>query len=111
MTQGASKNDRSVPQNQEQPPSSIVGVLDYTQSSTAASALSDDDEDEDTNESSRCQSVAQSTLLILLSRIEEAKMNFTKALEEGNVEQQAELAGLMTRLGEAAVTMRKLEQT
>ena len=112
MTQGASKNDRSVPQNQEQPPSSIVGVLDYTQSSTAASALSDDDdEDEGTNECSRCQSVAQSTLLILLSRIEEAKMNFTKALEEGNVEQQAELAGLMTRLGEAAVTMRKLEQT
>jgi len=48
---------------------------------------------------------------MLLSRLEEAKGNFGKALMEGDVEKQAELAGLMTRLGEAAVTMRKLEQT
>ena len=55
--------------------------------------------------------MAQSTLSMLLCRIEEAKANFARALEDGDVRAQAEMAGLMTRLGEAAVTMRKLEST
>eukprot|EP00580_Thalassiosira_gravida_P005338 CAMPEP_0201656518 /NCGR_PEP_ID=MMETSP0493-20130528/46567_1 /ASSEMBLY_ACC=CAM_ASM_000838 /TAXON_ID=420259 /ORGANISM="Thalassiosira gravida, Strain GMp14c1" /LENGTH=63 /DNA_ID=CAMNT_0048133133 /DNA_START=1153 /DNA_END=1345 /DNA_ORIENTATION=- len=44
------------------------------------------------------------------SCIEEANANFTAALVDGDVEKQTELAGLMTRLGEAAVTNWDLER-
>ena len=62
------------------------------------------------SESQQCQSVAQSTLNILLARIDEAKMNFSQAIHDGNVEKQLELGELISKLGEAAVAMRKLEQ-
>jgi hypothetical protein len=48
-------------------------------------------------------------LSVILGRIEDAKENFKKALIEDDVKKQAELASLITRLGEAAVAMRKLE--
>eukprot|EP00956_Cyclotella_meneghiniana_P007568 scaffold10205_cov52-Cyclotella_meneghiniana.AAC.5 len=57
----------------------------------------------------RSNNIVQSTLSVILSRIDEAKENFKKALSEGDIQKQAELADLITRLGEAAVTMRKLE--
>eukprot|EP00956_Cyclotella_meneghiniana_P020905 scaffold37502_cov23-Cyclotella_meneghiniana.AAC.1 len=57
----------------------------------------------------RSNNIVQSTLSVILSRIDEAKENFKKALSEGDIKKQAELADLITRLGEAAVTMRKLE--
>ena len=53
--------------------------------------------------------VAQGTLSVILGRIEDAKENFKRALLEDDVKKQAELASLITRLGEAAVAMRKLE--
>ena len=53
--------------------------------------------------------IVQSTLSTILNRIDEAKENFKTALAEGDIKKQAELADLITRLGEAAVTMRKLE--
>lgn len=59
--------------------------------------------------SSRSNNVAQTTLSVILGRIEDAKENFKKALVEEDVKKQAELASLITRLGEAAVAMRKLE--
>jgi len=76
-------------------------------SSSSLSILSE----EATEEDDRCQSLAQSTLSMLLSRIDEAKASFTQALLDGDAVKQAELASLLSRLGEAAVTMRKLEQT
>ncbi|KAL7505277.1 hypothetical protein ACHAXN_005699 [Cyclotella atomus] len=59
--------------------------------------------------SSRSNNVAQTTLSVILGRIEDAKDNFKKALVEDDVKKQAELASLITRLGEAAIAMRKLE--
>ena len=79
------------------PPPSSISVLSEVSNNTSSE--------------SRCQSVAQSTLSVLLSRIDEAKSNFTQALMDGDVDKQVELAGLLTRLGEAAVTMKKLEQS
>jgi len=78
-------------------------------SSSSLSILSEGAIEED--EEDRCQSLAQSTLSMLLSRIDEAKASFTQALLDGDTVKQAELASLLSRLGEAAVTMRKLEQT
>ena len=79
------------------PPPSSISVLSEVSNNTSSE--------------SRCQSVAQSTLSVLLSRTDEAKSNFTQALVDGDVDKQVELAGLLTRLGEAAVTMKKLEQS
>ena len=82
-------------------------VEEQSASSSSLSILSE----EATEEKDRCQSLAQSTLSMLLSRIDEAKASFTQALLDGDAVKQAELASLLSRLGEAAVTMRKLEQT
>jgi len=62
------------------------------------------------NDASNSDRVADgSTLSILLQRIEETKSSFTRALLEGSLEEQTKMANLMTTLGEAAVTLRKLE--
>ena len=62
------------------------------------------------NDASNSDQVADgSTLSILLQRIEETKSSFTRALLEGSLEEQTKMANLMTTLGEAAVTLRKLE--
>ena len=60
-------------------------------------------------DSTGSKQVAQGTLSVILGRIDDAKENFKKALLEDDVKKQAELASLITRLGEAAVAMRKLE--
>jgi len=54
---------------------------------------------------------AGSTLSVLLRGIEETKSGFTRALLDGNVEEQTNMANLMMTLGEAAMTFRKLETT
>lgn len=97
-------------------PSSVLGLSVAHPSAPGASAvlsvLSDDDPDDSRDGSSgrRCRSVASSTLAALLTRLEGAEAAFIHAQETGHVEEQAALAGLMARLGEAAVTMRRLER-
>lgn len=82
----------------------------YSDSASVKSALSDID-DTTAHHSQYSQSVAQSTLQIILHRLDDAKVHFEKALVENDVKNQSELAGLITRLGEAAVVMKKLEQS
>ena len=95
---GLNNNNGNTNNGEERsPPPSSISVLSEVSNNTSSE--------------SRCQSVAQSTLSVLLSRIDEAKSNFTQALVDGDVDKQVELAGLLTRLGEAAVTMKKLEQS
>jgi hypothetical protein len=55
-------------------------------------------------------SATSGALNLILSRIDEAKVQFAKALEEGDVKKQADLAALLARLGEAAVALKKLDQ-
>lgn len=55
-------------------------------------------------------SATSGALNLILSRIDEAKVQFAKALEEGDVQKQADLAALLARLGEAAVALKKLDQ-
>lgn len=90
------------------PPASYV--INYSSQDTLSAAVSVLGDDMPTENGSRCQSVAQSTLAVLLSRIEEANASFATALVDEDVEKQTELAGLMTRLGEAAVTNWDLER-
>lgn len=69
--------------------------------------------------------MSHSTLAMLQSRLDEAKVKFAKVTAEGkkqsspllnrqkdvnNLEEQAALAELISRLGEAVVTMKKLDQ-
>mmetsp|Transcript_10172 Transcript_10172/g.20463 ORF Transcript_10172/g.20463 Transcript_10172/m.20463 type:complete len:141 (+) Transcript_10172:202-624(+) len=87
-----------------------------TSSSTAASAstsaalLSNKDLSSHSHSQSVANNVASGTLKIVLSRIDEAKEQFVKALEDNDVKKQSELAALLARLGEAATAMRKLGQ-
>ena len=92
--------------------SSSVSVLSEAEHGLppAAGTGHDGTHDDDGEGSSACRSVAQSALSLLLGRIDEAKASFRRALEEGDVGRQAELAGLMKELGEAAVAMRTLER-
>ena len=55
-------------------------------------------------------SATSGALNLILSRIDEAKVQFAKALEEGDLKKQADLAALLARLGEAAVALKKLDQ-
>ena len=74
------------------------------------STLSDGTADQRSgSSSSRSNNVAETTLSIILGRIEDAKQSFQKALVEKDIKKQADLANLITQLGEAAVAMRELE--
>jgi hypothetical protein len=55
-------------------------------------------------------SATSGALNLILSRIDEAKVQFAKALEESDVKKQADLAALLAKLGEAAVALKKLDQ-
>jgi hypothetical protein len=94
----------------ESPSSYYVSTNPDADAISIRSALSDGTPGQRSNSpSSRSNNVAQTTLSVILGRIEDAKENFKKALIEDDVKKQAELASLITRLGEAAVAMRKLE--
>ena len=82
---------------------------DDTQSSAAA-YVPHINEDMSNQPQSHANNVASGTLKIVLSRVDEAKEQFVKALEENDVQKQSELAALLARLGEAAAAMKKLGQ-
>ncbi len=68
----------------------------------------------DSTGSNKCDSgdrvAGGSTILVLLmQRIEEIKSNLTRALLEGNIPQQMEMAKHLTTLGKTAVILRKLK--
>ncbi|KAL3800471.1 hypothetical protein HJC23_011708 [Cyclotella cryptica] len=105
-------NQRHSTKNVQSP--NIVATEPDTDAISIKSALSDDNltatpSQRSSSTSSKSQSVAQTTLSVILERIEDAKENFQKALTDENVEKLAELASLIARLGEAAVAMKKLE--
>ena len=81
-----------------------------TAASTSAALLSNKDLSSHSHSQSVANNVASGTLKIVLSRIDEAKEQFVKALEDNDVKKQSELAALLARLGEAATAMRKLGQ-
>ena len=85
--------------------SSVIG-----RPSTSPTAASDPliNEDVSSHSQSHANNVASGALKMVLSRIDEAKAQFGKALEDNDVQKQSELAALLTRLGEAAVQLRKL---
>ena len=89
---------------------SVLSEAEHVPAPSSGAAGHDGTHDDDGEGSSACRSVAQSALSLLLGRIDEAKASFRRALEEGDVGRQAELAGLMKELGEAAVAMRTLER-
>ena len=64
------------------------------------SVLSDDADSRASG--ARCRSVATATLSVLLTWLEGAEAAFRHAQAAGDVAEQAALAGLMARLGEAA---------
>ncbi|KAL7437136.1 hypothetical protein ACHAXM_005550 [Skeletonema potamos] len=114
-TDGMKKQQKQLQQQHNNiTPSSVVGEsitvrrIPQTSSPTTASALSN--EDTQSHSQSLSNSVASGTLKLILTRIDDAKEQFAKALEDNDVQKQSELATLLAQLGEAAVAMNKLGQ-
>jgi hypothetical protein len=113
-TDGMKKQQQQLQQHNNITPSSVVGEsitvrrIPQTSSPTTASALSN--EDTQSHSQSLSNSVASGTLKLILTRIDDAKEQFAKALEDNDVQKQSELATLLAQLGEAAVAMNKLGQ-